>query len=83
MLIGEWRYNVGSEVTIKCIDTVMVNWGFVIFFANSSKFGHQFLCPQNRLRSQKQPALTHGSQSTRNKVWIFFVKLKYKFYVIT
>lgn len=41
------RWNVCSEVTFKCIDTIMSNRHFV-FFALSSRLGRQVLGAQNR-----------------------------------
>ena len=42
------RWNVCSEVTFKCIDTIMSNWHFVFFFALSSRLGRQVLGAQNQ-----------------------------------
>ena len=68
---------------LKCIDTVLSNWAFVIFFANSSKFGRQFLCAQNWLLISKTVCGTPSIKVWKMKIVWDHCKSKLLLYLWT
>ena len=58
MLTDEWKDKMFfSEVTLKCIDTVLSNWGFIFFLLIHQNFGASFCMPKIGYQSQKQPLI--------------------------
>ena len=55
------KSNICFEVTVKCIDTVLSFWGFIIIIyilLIHQNLGTSFDVPKSSYRSQKQPVLS-------------------------